>query len=192
MGSVGPPRSPEGPPGGLGGIGRIIRRAGRGREAHLESLKGSRGPTGGPRGFRRPTQKLWALGSPMWRSRRTTRWSWWGQKTHPEVRQWSGGPPGLKWVGRPTRRSKKPTRRSGRVGWPIRMSRRSTQRSGRGREAHPDVREGLGSLPGGPEVPPGCLGGVGRPTRRSGKGLEDHPEVREARPEICKGSEGPL
>ena len=43
-----------------------------------------------------------------------------GQEAHPEVREWSGGPPGgLRVVGRPSRRSRsggRPSRKSG-SGW---------------------------------------------------------------------------
>ena len=45
---------------------------------------------------------------------------------------------------------------------------RPSRRSGRGREALPEVREGLGG-------PNGVLGRVGTPSRRFGTGQEAHP-----------------
>ena len=91
-----------------------------------------------------------------------------GQVVLPDVREWSGGPPGcLGVVGRPS------------------------QMSGSGRESLPDVWGGREALPdvwGGQEallhvrkwlgVLPGCPGVVGRSSRMPGSGREAFSDVR--------------
>ena len=79
--------------------------------------------------------------------------------TLPEVSEGSGHPPGGPGgVMRHTQRSGRPCRRS----------RTPSRRSGRGQDTLPEVREGSESTPGGSVDPPGGLGGVGTPSRKSG------------------------
>ena len=77
------------------------------------------------------------------------------RESFPDVRNWSGGPPGCPGV--------------------VEMSGRGREASrlyGCGREALPDVREWTGG-------PPGCPGVVGRPSRMSRCGREALPYVQE-------------
>ena len=77
------------------------------------------------------------------------------QEAHPEVREGSGGPPrGHRGVGRgceadPEVRGKSEGPPGGPVGIvrPTQRSEKPTRRSGRGRESHLDVREGSGCQP---------------------------------------------
>ena len=82
--------------------------------------------------------------------REACRMSWSGQKTLPDVQEWSGGPPGcLGLVGRPPQMPEVVGRTSG--------------MSEGGREALPNVRKWLGG-------PLGCPGVVEGPSWMSGSG----------------------
>ena len=94
--------------------------------------------------------------------REHTRMSGNGREALPDVREWSGGPPGCPGV----------------VGMPSRMSRSGWEALPENREwsgGLPDVWECLGGLPRCPGVvgrPPGCLGVVGRLSQMSESGKE--------------------
>ena len=79
----------------------------------------------------------------------------------PDIRKWSGGPPGSL---------------CGPAGYPGVVG-RSSRMSGSGWEALPDVQEWS-------EVPPGCPGVVGRPSRMPGSCRQALPDVCVALPDI--------
>ena len=90
-----------------------------------------------------------------------------GQEAHPEIQDESRSPFQRSGSGRET-----PPRGQGGVGMLSRRSVRPSLRSGRGWEVLQEVQEGSGG-------PCGGLGGVGRPSQRSGSGLEALLDVRE-------------
>ena len=217
-GSGGPPEGPGevgSPLVGLGGVGRTTQRSGkpiqrfvRGRVVHPDVTEESVDPPCGPGVVGRPSRRVGScreslpvvrecsvsvFGWPL-EILRVTRRSRRGWEAHPKVLDGSRGP-----SGRPGEVGSPPVGLGG-VGRP-------TLSFLRGREAHPEVQEGLvvppevweglvvsprgpggvGDHPGGPE-------GVGnlnrrskrveRPTQTSGRSRETHPEVWEV-------SEGP-
>ena len=86
-----------------------------------------------------------------------------GREAFPDVREWSGGPPGCPGI------VLIPYRMFGRTSW---MYKRTARLSGSGREALPKVWEWSGG-------PPGCPRVVGRPHRIFGSGPDTLPDVRE-------------
>ena len=103
-----------------------------------------------------PVGQLW-LG--MFRragsGREPSRWASSGRRVLPEVREWSGNPPGGPG-----------------------MIKRPSRKAGSGQESLPEGREWLGALQEGMEWssgPTGCPGVDGRPSRWSGSGQESLP-----------------
>ena len=218
-GSRGPCRGLEGPSGGPGGhmevpkgvawmglggppedlrvVGRPIRRSGKGSGRLPSGLDGVSRPTRWSGGSGSPPEGPGNLSISAGGVGRTSSWAGRCRESLP------GGLGGFR---RPTWRSRRPTRRSGR-GWedhlevqkahpvareglegppggPRRVG-RPCWKSGRGQEAFQVGREVSGGPPGGSGVSLVGQGGVGRPTRRSRRGRDIHSEVQE-------GSEGTL
>ena len=89
----------------------------------------------------------------------------------PDIREWSGGPPGcLRVVGCPSRKIGRPARRSG-------NGPDNLQDVPEGWEALPDVRQLLGGLPGCAGGPPVCSRVVGRSSQMFESGREVLPNV---------------
>ena len=180
------------PPGGQKLVGRPSRRFGPGWDTLPEVWKWSGNPPRGLDAVRDSPGGLELVGTPRWGSGsgpRPSRRSGTAQDTLPEVRHWSGHPPGCPEAVRDARGSPKL------VGTPpggLKLVGRPTRSSRTGRETHPTVRNWSGDPPGGSDLvgipsrkcrewsagPLGVLGVVGCPSQSIGSGRKPLPECR--------------